>query len=135
MNSPSDSDVLALARHAAATWIQEALKQNFTLTRATALFPDDAEFEFSLAQFLYNTGRTEEAYTRGRAAVDKGGLNKPGQARIYLAYLAYELQRYKEAMAWVDAAREAGGVPASTLDPLASAIREAQAVRQAVQPL
>jgi hypothetical protein len=37
MNQPSDSDALALARHAAATWIQEALKQNFTLVRATAL--------------------------------------------------------------------------------------------------
>jgi putative transposase len=37
MNPPSDSDALALARHAAATWIQEALKQNFTLVRATAL--------------------------------------------------------------------------------------------------
>ena len=37
MNQPSDSDALALARHAAATWIQEALKQNFTLARATAL--------------------------------------------------------------------------------------------------
>jgi putative transposase len=37
MNQPSDSDALALVRHAAATWIQEALKQNFTLVRATAL--------------------------------------------------------------------------------------------------
>jgi len=37
MNEPTDSDALALARHAAATWIQEALKQNFTLARATAL--------------------------------------------------------------------------------------------------
>jgi hypothetical protein len=36
-NQPSDSDALALARHAAASWIQEALKQNFTLARATAL--------------------------------------------------------------------------------------------------
>jgi putative transposase len=37
MNQPFDSDALALARHAAASWIQEALKQNFTLARATAL--------------------------------------------------------------------------------------------------
>lgn len=36
-NQTSDSDALALARHAAVTWIQEALKQNFTLVRATAL--------------------------------------------------------------------------------------------------
>ena len=37
MNQPSESDALALARHAAASWIQEALKQHFTLARATAL--------------------------------------------------------------------------------------------------
>jgi hypothetical protein len=37
MNQPIDSDALALARHAAANWIQEAVKQNFTLARATAL--------------------------------------------------------------------------------------------------
>ena len=37
MNTSSDSDALALARHAAVSWIAEALKQNFTLTRATAL--------------------------------------------------------------------------------------------------
>lgn len=37
MNQPADTDALALARHAAASWIQEALKQHFTLARATAL--------------------------------------------------------------------------------------------------
>lgn len=36
MNQPAQSDVLALARHAAVSWIQEALQQNFTLARATA---------------------------------------------------------------------------------------------------
>src|ERR1043165_5360849 len=37
MNTPSPSDALARARHAAVTWIQEALKENYTLARATAL--------------------------------------------------------------------------------------------------
>jgi transposase InsO family protein len=37
MNQPSHSDATALARHAAVSWIQEALKQNYTLARATAL--------------------------------------------------------------------------------------------------
>jgi len=37
MNQPSESDALALVRHAAVSWIAEALKQNFTLARATAL--------------------------------------------------------------------------------------------------
>ncbi len=37
MNQPSDSEASALARHAAASWIQEAIAQNFTLARATTL--------------------------------------------------------------------------------------------------
>ena len=37
MNQPAHSDATALARHAAVTWIQEALKENYTLARATAL--------------------------------------------------------------------------------------------------
>ena len=37
MNKPPQSDAMALARHAAVTWIQEALKENYTLARATAL--------------------------------------------------------------------------------------------------
>ena len=37
MNQPSESEALALARHAAVSWMAEALKQNFTLARATAL--------------------------------------------------------------------------------------------------
>lgn len=37
MNQPSDSDASALVRHAAVSWIAEALNQNFTLARATAL--------------------------------------------------------------------------------------------------
>jgi hypothetical protein len=36
-NQPSDSNALALARHAAASWIAEALKENFTVARACAL--------------------------------------------------------------------------------------------------
>ena len=37
MKQPSDTDALALARHAAVSWIAEARNQNFTLARATAL--------------------------------------------------------------------------------------------------
>ena len=37
MKPSSESDALALVRHAAVSWITETLKQNFTLARATAL--------------------------------------------------------------------------------------------------
>ncbi len=105
------------------------------LTRAVAKFPEDAALEFSLAQFLYNTGKNVEAYTRGQSAVAKGTLEKPGQAKVYLAYLAYELQRYDEAQKWVADARVAGDVPASTLDPLAAAIGDAITGRQTIDRL
>jgi transposase InsO family protein len=42
MKQPSDSDHLALARHAAASWIAEAITQHFTLARATALASERA---------------------------------------------------------------------------------------------
>jgi transposase InsO family protein len=37
MNEPQKPDALALARHAAVSWIQEALKSHFTLARALSL--------------------------------------------------------------------------------------------------
>ena len=100
------------------------------LTRAVAKFPGDAALEFSLAQFLYNTGKVAEAYAHGQTALARGTLEKPGHAQVYLAYLAYELQRYDDAQKWVAAARAAGDVPASTLDPLADAIADAVSARQ-----
>ncbi len=103
------------------------------MARAVARFPEDGSLEFSLAQFLHGTGRLDDAYARGRSALAKPGLEKPGQANLYLAFLAYELQRYDEAARWIAAARDAGGVPASSVDPLARAINEAIARREAVR--
>lgn len=104
------------------------------LTRASAKFPEDAALEFSLAQFLYNTGKVTDAYTRAESALAKG-LAKPGQANIYLAYLAYELQRYDDAQRWVTSARATGDVPAATLDPLAAAISAAISQRESASNL
>ncbi len=103
------------------------------MSRAAAAFPQDGALEFSLAQFLYGAGRLDDAYARGRSAVAKPGLEKPGQARLYLAYLAYELQRHEEAAGWISAARAAGDVSDATVAPLDRAISEALAQRQALK--
>ncbi len=100
------------------------------MARAVKQFPEDGGLEFSLAQFLYGTGQVAEAYARGQAALAKAGHERPGQAKLYLAFLAYELQRYEEAERWVAQAREAGDAPASSLDPLARAITDALASRR-----
>jgi tetratricopeptide (TPR) repeat protein len=94
------------------------------LARATARFPADGPLEFSLAQFLQQTGDLPQAYDRARSALAKN-IEKPGQVQIWLAYLAHELGRHQEAKTWIDAARASGDVPATTLDPLAAAIAEA----------
>ena len=101
--------------------------------RAVAKFPEDGGLELSLAQALYGAGKIEDAYAHARAAISKPALEKPGQTRLYLAYLAYELQRYDEAGRWITEARADGDVPAASLDSLARAITEAVAQREAIK--
>ncbi len=102
--------------------------------RAVDRFPELADLEFSLAQSLYAAGKVEDAYARARSASAKPGLGKPGQTRLYLAFLAYELQRLDEAQVWIDQARASGEVPAASLDPLARAIADARKARLVVKP-
>jgi len=112
---------------------QEA-KAATTLERALKAFPADAALEFSLAQFYYNTGKVAEAYERGRSARAQATIEKPGQVSLYLAYLAYELQRYEEAGRWIEDARTHTEVTAAALDPLAKAIQEALREREPLKP-
>jgi putative transposase len=70
MNQPSHSDALALARHAAVTWIQEALKQHFTLVRALRLASErtwgDQSYSASTLESWYYAYRA-----RGFAALQR----------------------------------------------------------------
>ena len=104
-----------------------------TYARAVERFPAQADLEFSLAQTLYASGKVEDAYARARSAVTKPGLAKPGQTRLYLAFLAYELQRHDEAKTWIDEARASGEVPSSSLDPLSRAVTDALKAREALK--
>ena len=101
--------------------------------RAVTKFPEDGALELSLAQLLHGAGNAEEAYSRGRSALAKPGLDKPGEARLFLAFLAYELQRYDDAARWITEARAGGDVPATSIDPLDRAIAEAIAQRESLQ--
>jgi hypothetical protein len=103
------------------------------LRRAVAKFPQDGAIELSLAQLLHDAGKVDEAYSHGRSALAKPGLDKPGQARLYVAFLAFELQRHDEAARWIAEARAGGDVPATSLDPLERAISEANAQREALK--
>jgi hypothetical protein len=104
-----------------------------TLERALKAFPSDAALEFTLAQFYYNTGRVTEAYTRAQSARAQPAIEKPGPVSLYLAYLAFELQRYEEAAKWIEDARPLPGVTPATLDPLAKAVADALREREALK--
>jgi hypothetical protein len=104
-----------------------------TLERALKAFPSDAALEFSLAQFYYNSGRVADAYARGQSARAQPTIEKPGQVSLYLAYLAFELQRYEEAAKWIADARPRPEVTAAALDPLARAVADAIREREALK--
>ena len=67
------------------------------LMKATAALPAEGQLEFALAQLHYTAGRLAEARVHLERAIAKGRLDKPGQARLFLAYTAYELKDYPAA--------------------------------------
>ena len=78
------------------------------LKDAAVVLPADGQIEFSLAQLYYSQEKTEEAYAHLESAVAKGNLDKPGQTRVFLATVAYELKRFDAAAKW---ARDAADQP------------------------
>lgn len=67
------------------------------LEKAVKALPADGRLEFSLAQLLHAAGRSADARRHLELAVKKGDLDKPGQAHLFLAYLAHDLQDHAAA--------------------------------------
>ncbi|EIP99027.1 hypothetical protein OpiT1DRAFT_03530 [Opitutaceae bacterium TAV1] len=99
------------------------------LRRAVEHFPQDAQLEFSLAQLHYSLGEIGEARTRLETALGKEGLEKPGQARLFLAYIDYELQRFEEAEKWAGEAAAHPDAKPEDVRRLTRAVRDAIAAR------
>jgi tetratricopeptide (TPR) repeat protein len=98
------------------------------LARASARFPNDGAIDLLRAQLLYGNGDIAGAYASASSAIEKG-VERTGQTKLYLAYLAFELQRFSEARTWAEAARATGEVPADSINPLSSAIEDAVRAR------
>ncbi len=103
----------------------EAEKSLDTYERAIKVWPQDGQLEFSLAQLYYGQSKVDKAYARMEKAVAKPGLEKPGQAHQFLAYLAYELQRYKDTVSWAEAAGKYPDAKQTDLEKLIRAAKEA----------
>lgn len=99
------------------------------LQRAIRADPTDGQLDYQLAQFLYGQGRTAEAYASVQNAPGKTRLEHPGQVHLYLAYLAYELNRYDDALRWLGAAAAFQDAPKDELERLSRAVTVARRER------
>jgi hypothetical protein len=95
-----------------------------TYQQAITRFPKDASLEFSLGQLLYAQNRPAEALTHLELATTKEGLDRPGQAQLYTAYVAFELQRYDAAAQWLDSAAKQPDAKKDDIERLRRAVTE-----------
>ena len=72
------------------------------LKEAGTAFPS-GQIEFQIGQiYSQMDNRTAEAYAYYSKAVEKGGLEKPHSAYMFLAYTAFELEKFDEALAAIN---------------------------------
>lgn len=102
-----------------------------TLNKAIERFPRSAGLEFSIGQLYYTLGRSAEAYDHLALAVSKERLERPGQAHLFLAYVAFELQRYDDASRWLEAGAAFSDAKADDISRLRRAITEKMRERAA----
>jgi predicted Zn-dependent protease len=107
------------------TWYQQLNKEQKaieTLKEAAKHFPDSGEFDFMAAQNYYGLEKYADALQEARVAADKGLGDKTWQVWSFIAYAAFELGKYEDA---VEAADKALGYPASKKDAQLPGVKEA----------
>ncbi len=108
----------------------EQINQDFksveALKEAAEQFPKNGELDFKIAQVYYGLNNLDQAFAYSQVAMDKGGLAKPMQTYEFIAYLAYELQKYDAARMAIDKAIALkSGNPDHQMLGLKNAIEEA----------
>ncbi len=76
------------------------------LKEASGLFPKTGAFELQIGQIYLSMEKTKEAYAHFQVAIKRGGLDKPYSALQALAYAAFELELFDEALEAVLAAEK-----------------------------
>jgi tetratricopeptide (TPR) repeat protein len=74
------------------------------LREASKLFPKTGQFELQIGQIYLSIEKTKEAYTSFQEAIRRGGLDKPHAVYQALAYAAFELEEFDEALKACDEA-------------------------------
>ncbi|HTB79975.1 MAG TPA: tetratricopeptide repeat protein [Opitutaceae bacterium] len=103
--------------------LHKDMKAVEVLHEAAQLFPKVGQFDYLAAQILYGLNNTAEALKAIQSCVAKDGGDKPWQSWQFLAYLAFELQKFELAG---DAVEHAAKYPQSRP-------KEIEGLRDAVQ--
>lgn len=82
----------------------EEKKAIAVLTEAAGLFPKTGAYNLQVGQIYLSMDKTKEAREAFRVAIKRGGLDKPYSALQALAYAAFELEDFDEALESVKAA-------------------------------
>ena len=98
------------------------------LGRATKLSPDQGELDYRISNIYYAMDKMTEAFSHGKTALKKGNLKNLGATQLFVAYLAFELKKFEEALPLAEAAKEAG---TDNADRLYDAIKDAVESRKA----
>lgn len=94
--------------------LERPLKGIESLKDAAKAFPNAGQLDFMIAQAYQGLQQPEAALPYAQAAVKKGGLSKPHQSYMFLAYVAFELKKFDIALA---AAKKAEELPEGAKDP------------------
>lgn len=74
------------------------------LKEAAKRFPKAGQIDFQIAQIYYSLDKGKDAYRHLVLATRKGNLEKPGAAYGFLAYIAFDLKLFDEALQAADKA-------------------------------
>jgi len=88
--------------------LERPLKGIEALKQATKVYPKSGQIEFMIAQAYFGLDQPEAALPHAQAAVAKGGLNKPHQVYLFLAYIGYQIKKFDVAL---EAAKQAATFP------------------------
>lgn len=84
--------------------LRQEYKSIDALKRATVAFPENGQFEYLIAQQYFGLEKPEDAFTHAKAAATKGNLTRPHSVYLFLAYVAFELKKFEDALEAVNKA-------------------------------
>lgn len=94
--------------------LQRPFKSIEALRQASVVYPKSGQIEYMIAQAYHTLEKPEDTLRHLKAAIAKGGLAKPHQVNLFLAFIAYELKKFDDAMV---AAQAAAATPEGAADP------------------